>query len=403
MPSRIAIGRLHYAWIIAAVIFVVALLTAGVRAGRGVLSAPFEAEFGWSRATISFAIGVNLLLYGAVGPFDAAIMDRFGVRRTMSRALAVTGCAVALTPTLHDSWQLLLLWGFVVGLAPGFLGWYLSAYIAARWFRARQGVVMGVLTASNAAGQLVFLPTMAWLTANAGWRTMCLVLTAIVIGFVPVLLWLMRDRPEDLRLAPYGATQADPPAPPAGNPITAAFRGLSEGARSRDFWLLAGSYFVCGASTNGLISTHLIPACVDHGLTEVAGAGLLATTGLFAFIGGTASGWLSDRWDNRFLLFWYYGLRGLSLMYLPFAFDTSFYGLSLFSVFYGLDWIASVPPTVRLLVRAMGAEPVGIMVAWITAIHMIGGALAAYLGGVLRIAYGGYLEAFMLSGLLCIV
>src|SRR5205823_2744197 len=320
MPSRIAIGRLHYAWVIAAVIFVVALLTAGVRAAPGVLIVPFEAEFGWSRATISFAIGVNLLLYGAVGPFAAAIMDRFGVRRTMSLALAVTACGVALTPAMHQTWHLLLLWGVVVGLGTGFLGWYLSAYIATRWFRTRQGVVMGVLTASNAAGQLVFLPTMAWLTANAGWRVMSFALTIVVIGFVPVLLWLMRDRPEELGLMPYGATQADPPPPPAGNPIAAAFRALGEGARSRDFWLLAGTYFICGASTNGLISTHLIPACVDHGLTEIAGASLLATTGLFAFVGGTASGWLSDRWDNRYLLFWYYGLRGLSLLYLPFAF-----------------------------------------------------------------------------------
>src|SRR5258708_35569431 len=227
------------------------------------------------------------------------------------------------------------------------------------------------MPARMAAVCIVLLHRMPRLTSNAGGRTVCCVLTATVLGFVPVLLWLMRDRPEDLGLVPYGATQADPPAPPAGNPITAAFRGLSEGARSRDFWLLAGSYFVCGASTNGLISTHLIPACVDPGLTEVAGASLLATTGLFAFLGGTASGWLSDRWDNRFLLFWYYGLRGLSLMYLPFAFDMSFYGLSLFSIFYGLDWIATGPPTVRLLVRAIGVERIGIMVSWITALHRV--------------------------------
>jgi sugar phosphate permease len=402
LPTRLAAGRLHYAWVIAGLVFVVALLTAGVRAAPGVLIVPFEAEFGWSRATISFAIGVNLLLYGAVGPFAAAIMDRFGVRRTMSLALVVTACGVALTPTMHETWQLLLLWGVVVGLGTGFLGWYLSAYIAARWFRTRQGVVMGVLTAANAAGQLVFLPTMAWLTANAGWRVMSLALTVVVISFIPILLWLMRDRPEDLGLAPYGATHAEQATAAAGNPITAAFRALAEGARSRDFWLLAGSYFVCGASTNGLISTHLIPACVDHGLTEVAGASLLATTGLFAFIGGTASGWLSDRWDNRILLFWYYGLRGLSLMYLPFAFDMSFYGLSLFSVFYGLDWIATGPPTARLMSSVVGSARTGIMIAWITVIHQVGGAGAAYLGGALRISFGTYLEAFIISGLLCI-
>jgi sugar phosphate permease len=402
IPSRIDFRRLHYAWVIAALVFVVALLTAGVRAAPGVLIVPFETEFGWSRATISFAIGVNLLLYGAVGPFAAAIMDRFGVRRTMSLALAVTGCGVALTPAMRETWQLLLLWGVIVGFATGFLGWYLSAYIATRWFHTRQGIVMGVLTASNAAGQLVFLPTMAWLTANAGWRIMSLVLTAVVIGFVPILFWLMRDRPEDLGLAPYGATHAEQPTAAAGNPIAAAFRALADGARSRDFWLLAGSYFVCGASTNGLISTHLIPACVDHGLTEIAGASLLATTGLFAFIGGTASGWLSDRWDNRILLFWYYGLRGLSLMYLPFAFDMSFYGLSLFSVFYGLDWIATGPPTARLMSGVVGSARTGIMIAWITVIHQVGGAGAAYLGGALRISFGTYLEAFILSGLLCI-
>ena len=402
IPSRIDFKRLHYAWVIAALVFVVALLTAGVRAAPGVLIVPFETEFGWSRATISFAIGINLLLYGLVGPFAAAIMDRFGVRRTMSLALAATGCGVALTPAMQETWQLLLLWGVIVGFATGFLGWYLSAYIATRWFHTRQGVVMGVLTASNAAGQLVFLPTMAWLTANAGWRIMSLVLTAVVIGFVPILFWLMRDRPEDLGLAPYGATHAEPTTAAAGNPIATAFRALADGARSRDFWLLAGSYFVCGASTNGLISTHLIPACVDHGLTEVAGASLLATTGLFAFIGGTASGWLSDRWDNRILLFWYYGLRGLSLMYLPFAFDMSFYGLSLFSVFYGLDWIATGPPTARLMSGVVGSARTGIMIAWITVIHQVGGAGAAYLGGAFRISFGTYLEAFILSGLLCI-
>jgi predicted MFS family arabinose efflux permease len=221
---------------------------------------------------------------------------------------------------------------------------------------------------------------------------------------VPVSAWLMRDRPQDLGLRRYGEhglADVGPP-PRAGHPIAMSFAALFDGARQRDFWLIAGGYFVCGASTNGLVGTHLIPACVDHGLTEVVGAGLLTVTGIFALIGGTLSGWASDRWDNRFLLFWYYGLRGLSLMYLPFAFDMSYYGLSVFSVFYGLDWIASVPPTVQLLVRTVGSERIGIMVAWITVIHQVGAALAAYLGGVLRIGFGSYLEAFMLSGLLCV-
>jgi sugar phosphate permease len=403
IATRPGVSRVHYAWIIAGVTFVVVLLTAGVRSAPGVLIVPLEEEFHWSRATISFAIGVNLLLYGLIGPFAAALMDRFGVRRTMTLSLTASALGVALTPAMHEAWQLILLWGVVVGIGCGFIGPYLAALIAARWFHRRQGVVIGLLTAASAAGQLVFLPTMATLLTYAGWRAMSLSLAATVMIFVPLIAWLMRDRPQDLGLVPYGSTRSVAATrPPTGNPFARMFLALAEGARSRDVWLIAGSYFICGASTNGLIGTHLISACVDHGLTEVVGAGLLATTGVFSFIGGTLSGWLSDRWDNRFLLFWYYGLRGLSLMYLPFAFDLSFYGLSLFSVFYGLDWIASVPPTVRLLSRAVGAERVGIMVAWITAVHMVGGASAAYLGGLLRSSFGTYLEAFMLSGLLCI-
>lgn len=395
-------NKLHYAWIIAGTTFVVLLLTAGIRAAPGVLIVPLEDEFHWSRATISFAVGVNLLVYGLIGPFAAAMIDRFGVRRTMVVALAVTAAAVALTSTMRQSWQLILLWGVVVGASCGVIGNFLAAFIAARWFRVRQGLVIGLLTAANAAGQLIFLPSMATLVTHAGWRAMSVVLAVTVAVFVPLVALSMRDRPEDLGLAPYGDTRGPRPAAVSdGNPLTLAFRAFAEGARSRDFWLIAGSYFVCGASTNGLIGTHLIPACVDHGLAEVTGAGLLAATGVFSFLGGTLSGWLSDRWDNRLLLAWYYGLRGLSLLYLPFAFDMSVYGLSLFSIFYGLDWIAGVPPTVRLLSRVVGAERTGIMVAWITVIHQVGGALAAYLGGVLRISFGSYLEAFLLAGVLC--
>jgi sugar phosphate permease len=394
---------MHYAWIVAGVTFVVGLLTAGVRAAPGVLIIPLEQEFDWSRATISLAVGINLLLYGLVGPFAAAMMDRFGVRRTMTLALILTAAAVAMSPAMHEAWQLILLWGVVVGAGTGVIGAFLSAYIAARWFRRRQGLVVGLLTAANAAGQLVFLPNLAELVTHFGWRVMSLVLAGVVAVFVPLVAALMRDRPRDLGLTPYGA-EGEPvaEAPSAVNPLTAAFGALGYGARKRDFWLIAGGYFVCGATTNGLIGTHLIPACVDHGLSEVTGAGLLAATGVFSFLGGTLSGWLSDRWDNRVLLAWYYGLRGLALMYLPFAFGISVWGLPLFAVFYGLDWIASVPPTVRLLNRVVGTERTGIMVAWITVIHQVGGALAAYLGGVLRGAFGTYLEAFMFAGLLLI-
>jgi sugar phosphate permease len=396
-----AVRRLHYAWIVAGVTFVVGLLTAGVRAAPGVMIVPLEQEFAWSPATISLAIGVNLLLYGLIGPFAAALMDRWGVRRTMALALGVTAAAVALSPAMHHPWQLILLWGVVVGAGTGVIGSFIAAYIAARWFKSRQGLVVGVLTAANAAGQLVFLPSLAALATDFGWRFMSVALAGTVIIFVPLVALLMRDRPGDLGLAPYGDESRPRAAEPVrGNPLTVAFRALGEGASKRDFWLIAGGYFVCGATTNGLIGTHLIPACVDHGLSEIAGASLLAAAGVFSFIGGTLSGWLSDRCDNRILLAWYYGLRGLALMYLPFAFGRSIFGLPLFAVFYGLDWIASVPPTVRLLNRIVGTEKTGIMVAWITVIHQIGGATAAYLGGLSRTAFGTYLEAFMFAGLL---
>jgi sugar phosphate permease len=395
--------RLHYAWIIVAVTFVVVVVTAGVRATPSVLIVPLEGEFHWSRATISFAVGVNLLLYGAVGPFAAAVMDRFGARRTMILSLAATAAGVALTAVMSETWQLVALWGVVVGLSTGFVGAYLAASIAARWFRAREGLVVGILTAANAAGQLVFLPTMAALATAAGWRIVSLVLAASVVVLLPLLAMLMRDRPEDLGLARYGdASHSRPVAAPAGNPAAVAFRALATGVGSRDFWLIAGGYFACGATTNGLIGTHLIPACVDHGLSEIAGAGLLAATGVFALAGGMISGWLSDRCDNRILLCCYYGFRGLALLYLPFALNMSFYGLSLFSMVYGLDWIASAPPTVRLLSGVVGTERIGIMVAWITVIHQIGGASAAYLAGVVRIAFGTYFEAFIFSGMLLV-
>src|SRR5215469_12075742 len=255
--------RWHYAWVIVAVTFAATIMVAGVRATPTVLIVPFEHEFHWSLATISFAVSLNLLLYGAIGPFAAAAMDRFGARRTMTLALATTTAGVALTPLMSHPWQLILLWGVVVGLSTGLIGAYLAAYIAARWFRAHEGLVVGILTAANAAGQLVFLPTMASLATNSGWRLMSLVLTGTIIVSLPILVLFMRDRPEDLGLTPYGDEgRLRPVGIPEGNPVVTAFRALGPGARTRDFWLIAGGYFVCGATTNGLIGTHLIPACV---------------------------------------------------------------------------------------------------------------------------------------------
>ncbi|MFL5268766.1 MAG: MFS transporter [Stellaceae bacterium] len=396
--------KLHYAWVVAGVTFLTLLIAAGLRATPGVLIVPLETEFGWSRATISFAIGVNILLYGLIGPFAAAVMDRFGLRRTMLGALALIAAGVALTPLMTRPWQLVLLWGAVVGTGSGATALVLGATVVARWFASRRGLVMGVLTASTATGQLIFLPLLASLAESFGWRMVALAVAAAALGLIPVVALLMSDRPQDIGLAPFGAVKEQGTAVPVrGNPAARALLALRDGLRSRDFWLLAGSFFICGASTNGLIGTHLIPACLDHGIPQVAGASLLAAMGVFDLVGTTLSGWLSDRWSNRGLLAWYYGLRGLSLIYLPFAFDITFYGLPLFAIFYGLDWIATVPPTVRLTTKAFGTERGPIMFGWIAAAHQLGAALAAFTAGALRANLGTYLEAFMLSGLLCLV
>jgi sugar phosphate permease len=395
--------RLHYGWVVAAVTFVTLLAAAGVRATPSVLMVPLEHEFGWSRQTISFAVAVNIFLYGMIGPFAAAIMERFGVRRTMTLALAVITVGVALTPLMREPWQLILLWGVVVGSGTGVTAMVLGATIVTRWFTARRGVVMGVLTASTATGQLVFLPLLATLAETYGWRSVSLTVAGVAAVLLPIVAFTMRDRPADVGLAPYGEA-GGPQATVAvtGNPAANALRALRTGLKSRDFWLLAGSFFICGASTNGLIGTHLIPACIDHGIPEVTGASLLAAMGIFDFIGTTLSGWLSDRWNNNYLLAWYYGLRGISLMFLPFAFDLSFMGLSLFAVFYGLDWIATVPPTVRLTATAFGKENVGMMYGWIAAAHQMGAASAAFIAGTIRTDLGDYLAAFILAGTLCL-
>jgi sugar phosphate permease len=392
----------HYGWIVVGAAFLTLLTSAGVRSTPGILIIPLENEFHWSRATISLAISINLILYGVMGPFAAAMMERFGIRRTIPLALALIGTGVALTAMMREPWQMILLWGVLVGTGAGATASVLAAMVASHWFTARRGLAVGILSASTATGQLLFLPALASITASYGWRATVLTVAAVVFMVLPVVTFFMRDRPADVGLAPYGESGGPKITPSVtGNPIGVAFKALGEAIHVRDFWLLAGTFFICGASTNGLIGTHMIPACVDNGISEITGAGLLAAMGLFNLVGTTGSGWLSDRVDNRILLAIYYSLRGLSLIYLPFSF-VSLYGLSLFTVFYGLDWFATVSPTVRLIGDAFGKEKTGIIYGWVFVAHQLGGASAAFFGGVLRENFGTYLESFMLSGLLCL-
>jgi len=385
------------------VTFLVLLGSSGFRSAPGILIVPLQDAFGWSRATISLAVSINLILFGFMGPFAAAMMERWGLRVVVTGALLTVAIGSALTIFMTQPWQLYLLWGVLVGLGTGSMASVLAATVANRWFVARRGLVTGLLTAAGATGQLVFLPGLAWLATNHGWKSVSLTVAGATLTVVPLVAIFARNRPSDLGLRPYGATGSEPPTPPRANPIAVAFGTLRLAIISRDFWLLAGTFFVCGATTNGLIGTHLIPAGHDHGMTEVTAANLLALIGIFDIIGTTASGWLTDRYDSRRLLFIYYGLRGLSLMVLPWAFHSPNFGLIAFIVFYGLDWVATVPPTVALTGKAFGIDKAPMVYGWIFAAHQLGAAFAAYVAGLVRTETGDYFLAFTGAGMLSLL
>jgi MFS family permease len=395
--------RLHYGWVMVAVGLVTLVTAAGFRSTTGILIVPLQNEFGWSRATIGFAIAINLVIYGLGGPFAAAFIERFGMRRVITAAIFGISLGAGLSIFMTQPWQLDVLWGVVNASATGAISVPLGAMIANRWFVHRRGLVTGVLTASNATGQLIFLPVLAWIVTQWGWRYAAGTAAAVALVVVlPLVLLFVRDRPYDIGVAPFGAEVLEPPVRSVGNPFANAVRSLAEARRVPAFWLLAGSFFICGASTNGLIGTHLIPAAMDHGFGEVAAASLLATIGVFDLVGTMASGWLTDRYDPRMLLAWYYGLRGLSLLALPYAFGSPHFGLILFVIFYGLDWVATVPPTVALTAEIFGRDKLGVVFGWIFASHMVGAAVAAWGAGAARTWFGGYGWAFGVSGLLCL-
>ncbi|GJH04908.1 MFS transporter [Paraburkholderia terrae] len=403
--ARIIGGRFHYGWLAVAVVFLVLLAAAGTRATPSVMMVPLEHDFGWSRATISLAISVNIALYGLMGPFAAAAMQRFGVRPTILTALGTMAAGVGLSSLMTHPWQMILVWGVMVGGATGVAALTLSATVVNRWFSTHRGLVMGILTASSATGQLVFLPLLAAIAQHHGWRPVVWTVAIAAALVLPLVAFLLPERPADMALRPVGEPADSPIKSDMSkqNPLAIAFGTLAMASKTRDFWLLFFSFFICGASTNGYVGTHLIAMCGDYGMTEVQGASLLAAMGIFDLFGTTLSGWLSDRFNARVLLFWYYGLRGLSLMYLPHAFGIDFFGLPLFAVFYGLDWIATVPPTVRLATDVYGKDSAPVVFGWVVAGHQLGAAFAALGAGMLRASLGTYTVASMISGGLCLV
>jgi MFS family permease len=405
LAATLARRDIHYGWVVVGVTFFTLLVTAAAMGTPGVLIVPLEHEFGWDNAQISSALALRIMLFGLFGPFAAAFMNRFGVRRVIIVAMALIAGGLLASLAMTQVWQLVLLWGVIVGIGTGLTAMVLAATVATRWFNHRRGLVMGMLAASSATGQLIFLPLIAELTTRFGWRAALVFVSCMLAAVALVAALLMRDRPSDLNLPLYGETKITPP-PAEGVGLVSLLLSpiyvLRDAARVPIFWVLFGTFFVCGCSTNGLIQTHFITLCHDYGLAAVTAASVLAMMGFFDFFGTIGSGWLSDRFDNRWLLFWYYGLRGLSLLYLPFT-DFTFYGLSLFAVFYGLDWIATVPPTVKLTADRFGPEKAGMVFGWVFAGHQLGAATAAFGAGLVRTEYSTYLPAFFVAGALCLV
>nr|WP_245839488.1 MFS transporter [Mycobacterium aquaticum] len=395
--------RVHWAWVVAAVSFVAILGAAGFRSIPGVMMNPLHHEFGWSHGTVGLAMSVNMTLYGLTAPFAAALMDRFGVRPVLTVSLLLIATGSAVSTLMTASWQLVLLWGVLVGIGTGSISMGFVATVATRWFDARRGLVTGVLTAASATGQLIFLPVVAAVTTAHGWRWASLIVAAAALAVVPLVALFMRNYPSDKGLAPYGAHAIAPPTPLPTGSFSAAFDGLRIGSQVPAFWLLAGSFAICGMTTNGLIGTHFIPAANDHGMPTTVAAGLLATIGIFDVAGTVFSGWLTDRVDPRVLLLVYYAGRAVSLLLLPSLLSPHAEPSTwVFVLFYGLDWVATVPPTI-VLCREYFGDRSPVVFGWVFASHQLGAAVAAAGAGWLRDLNGSYDVAFYLAAGLCFV
>lgn len=396
---------IHYAWVIAAVTFFAMLTTAAALGLPGAMLQPLGREFGWSTDELSSVFAVRFALFGLLGPFAAIFIARFGLRRIMVTAASFIAVSMLLATQVTQLWQLFLLWGLVLGCGTGLTALVLGAMVASRWFTERRGLVVGLFAASTATGQLIFLPVAAWMIEHLGWRYAVIPVFAACVAGAALAMLFMRDQPRDLGLRSYGEPAGTPPETIPAIPVPLNFVGpfqvLAEASRNRTFWILAGSFFVCGLSTNGLVQTHFISLCGDNGLSAVPAASVLSMMGAFDLFGTTLSGYLSDRFDNRKLLFWYYGLRGLSLFWLPYSTFTLF-GLSTFAMFYGLDWVATVPPTVKLAAQEFGKERAGMIFGWVFAAHQLGAAIAAYGAGLTRTLLLTYDPALFAAGAACV-
>ena len=398
-------SKIHPGWIAVAITFATLMATAGFRSAPSVLIVPLEDAFGWSRSDISLAVAINILLFGLVSPFVAALMEKFGIRKVVMLALTTVSFGAFLTIFIQAPWQLIATWGVIVGVGTGSMALVFAATVANRWFVAKRGLVTGILTAASATGQLIFLPGLSHIALTYGWKSVSITVASFALLVIPFIYLFLRERPSDLGLLPYGAA-ADwqPPAKSELSAFALAIDTLKQSSKRKDFWYLFGSFFVCGLSTSGLIGTHFIPAAHDHGMPTTLAASLLAMIGIFDVIGTVFSGWLTDRYDPRKLLFFYFGLRGLSLFLLPSILFSSIEAPTLvFVIFYGLDWVATVPPTIMLCRAVLGPQRASVVYGWVFVGHQIGGSIAAFGAAVLRVKLGDYAAAFYISGLMCIV
>jgi predicted MFS family arabinose efflux permease len=396
---------IHPAWLAFGVTFLTLVTTAGFRSASSVLIIPLEDAFGWGREQISLAVAINVLIYGLVAPFAAALMERFGIRRVVMSALTAVSIGSLLTIFMSAPWQLIALWGFVVGASTGAMALVFAATVANRWFVQKRGIVIGMLTASSATGQLIFLPGLSRIAEMSGWKSVSSTVSIVSIALVPIIWLFLKEKPADAGVLPYGApTDWSAPAKNSMTAGTLAIDTLKQASKKKDFWFLFGSFFVCGLSTNGLIGTHFIPAAHDHGMGMTTAASLLALVGVFDLVGTIASGWLTDKYDPRKLLFFYYGFRGLSLLLLPSILFASVHPSTLvFVIFYGLDWVATVPPTIMLCRTILGPERATVIYGWVFAAHQIGGSIAAFGAAVLRVHFGDYATAFYISAVMCLI
>jgi MFS family permease len=396
--------RIHRAWLVAAVTFLTLICAAAFRSTTSILFMPLEMEFGWSRSLTSTALAVNLVVYGVTAPFAATLMERFSPKRVAIAALALVALGTGFTTVMTEPWQLMLYWGVFVGVGTGCLALVFASLIANRWFSKKRGLVTGVFSAAYATGQLIFLPALSSVVIVDGWRTASLVVALFSASVIPIFIFAFRNSPQEVGVEPYGGPHIESKGGSAPKNARETISVLFQAAGKPAFWILAGTFFVCGWTTNGLIGAHFIPAAHDHGMPVGTAAGLLAVVGIFDFVGTILSGWLTDRVNPVLLLVFYYGLRGLALFTVPFVLGPSVEPpLFFFIVFYGLDWIATVPPTIELCRRYFGLAQSPSIYGWVFAAHMVGAAIAAAFAGAIRDSQGSYFIAWITAAILCLI